>query len=337
MYTAHNLYSARVFFIDLDDRDFFTHCLKTAISRQPDIEDAGFSDDYIKKHTPVIFASTLSKHDKIKDAVITRKDVNTSRARRKFLMIDADFEPGQESESELMRERLVKLASRLKTPLMIYPTVSFPDKPRFRAVLLSKRAMSSDAYFQGMSWLYDALDMSPLDDSDLRMSANRNAPIFKSDEQVDAIYSTFEDDDLSPLDNKLWSSYPKPKTRTKTSDYTQVVSDFSDSDIKLEPSEVKRAMKNVINGPLAESRGSSWFFIESVGAAVVTGVIDEKLAYDIVSMLASRAESDELRHKWEAGNIEMLEDAINDMPGSPSRASKAKPLFLYREMLGAIK
>ena len=61
------------------------------------------------------------------------------RARNRYLIIDADYDVGEEDKSQELYDKLIALAKKHNTKLVIYPTISYPTKPRFRAVLFTKK------------------------------------------------------------------------------------------------------------------------------------------------------------------------------------------------------
>lgn len=334
MYAAPTIFSRIVHYVDVSDVDFFKSALAIACDRFKSGQVSERSDiKQVKQNTPVVFASQLSKPTPEEKITITRKEVNGERARRKFLMIDADFDPGDEKDSEETRQKMIDLAASLNTPILIYPTVSFPDKPRFRAVMFSRRALSSDQYYQAMSWWYDQLGAEPFDDSDTRMSANRNAPMFVSEEQVNNVYSTLDDESLELLDTKLWNSYPKPKKKEKI-DYSSLhESDAGLAGVKFDSKKLVKATLDIGQTPLGESRNKCWKFIESVASAVLSGKVSRDTADKMMEALADRAENEPKKREWTEGNIAMLESSMKKLNDDKDAWKYVKPLTAYSEIL----
>ena len=95
----------------------------------------------MKSQSPIAFISKFSKQLDI-ECEVPRKALNDSRARRAFIMGDVDLGEDDWRTYFDMRNNLVKLAKANFTPLLMYPTMSYPDKPRFRFVFLPKRALN---------------------------------------------------------------------------------------------------------------------------------------------------------------------------------------------------
>ena len=52
------------------------------------------------------------------------------------------------SHNRDLRYKLIKFAENYNTPIVIYPTISFPEKPRFRVVFFVKRQLNEKNYFK---------------------------------------------------------------------------------------------------------------------------------------------------------------------------------------------
>ena len=327
MYVTSSIYDTFARFVDLDDRSFFTQALSIAKDNYLKLVEEDRSK--IKQHTPVCFISTLSGK-KDSENFASRKLLNTDRARRKFLMIDADFSEGEEERSERLREKLKELATNYRTPLMIYPTVSYPEKPRFRAVLLVKRGLTPQKYWSAMTWLYRELETSVLDKSDLKISANRNLPVFCNDEQVEKIYSTFEDMSLKELDNSLWKDIESPKKNQLTKDQLEDLSNVTYDEDKLIDGAKEISKKEIV-----KSYETFWQIAASLAAGVILEQIEEDLAFEILDMLAEVGENPSQVSKWQSGNRELYQQFKSQYSEIPENIAKARPLHTYTEFSSA--
>ena len=326
MYVTSSIYDTFARFVDLDDRSFFTQALSIAKDNYLKLVE---ERSKIKQHTPVCFISTLSGK-KDSENFASRKLLNTDRARRKFLMIDADFSEGEEERSERLQEKLKELATNYRTPLMIYPTVSYPEKPRFRAVLLVKRGLTPQKYWSAMTWLYRELETSVLDKSDLRISANRNLPVFCNDEQVEKIYSTFEDMSLKELDNSLWKDIESPKKNQLTKDQLEDLSNVTYDEDKLIDGAKEISKKEIV-----KSYETFWQIAASLAAGVILEQIEEDLAFEILDMLAEVGENPSQVSKWQSGNRELYQQFKSQYSEIPENIAKARPLHTYTEFSSA--
>lgn len=339
MFATPNLYARRAQFIDVSDIDFFNECLTVAKDRLTSDAYDNMTRDQVKRATPVVYTSTLSKIDKKSETLVERKELNSDRGRRKFLMIDADFNEGEEDASEKLRQSIIDLADKHNAPLLIYPTVSFPDKPRFRAVMFVKRVMTREAYHQAMLWWFDQLSDAPTDESDFRMSANRNVPVFISSEQVNAVYSNLDDPERELLDNKVWSSYPRPKKRKKINareaDLSSLMSDLGMSFNQSKLATITREV--TAPSPVGKSYQSSWLFISAVARSVITKEVEYDVAVDMMEALATRGSNEREKNEWRKGNIDMLEHTVNAMSSDKGALMAARELVSYKEYIKALE
>lgn len=327
MYVTRNIYEKYATFIDLPDRDFFIASLEKAKELYPKLVE--LDTNSIKANTPVCYMSDVQKRTP-GETIIDRKEMNTNRGRRKYMMIDADFDYGQEKESAELIEKIKKFGEKHSTPVMIYPTISYPDKPRFRAVFLISRAVDSRKYWSAVTWLYNELEYTSTDATDLRITANRNLPVFCNSEQIEAIYSTFEDESLKPLKNSNWSSIVAPESKELSKEEIEEIRSFSYDVDKL-----FKGCNAIAKTQLAKNYSSFWQLVASIAAAVALEQIDHDIAEEMMRILASAAEDEYTRSKWEAGNIEMLVRFISDYQ-SINQLMKARPLYTYKEFLKAV-
>lgn len=329
MYITNSMYDLYAKYVDLDDRTFFSRSVEIAKENMFKLQEVEI--DRIKQSTPVCYMSSLSSQ-KDGEQIVLRKVLNSSRGRRKFLMIDADFEVGQEIDSEKLIERLKNFAERMKTPLLIYPTISYPEKPRFRAVILVKRGLNDSKYWCAMKWLYDELETEILDASDLRITANRNLPIFCNEEQVKAVYSTFDDMSLEPLDNSLWKDVKAPPKQELSEEQLADLKEVEyDEETLLEGSKILAKRK------IAKSYETFWHVVASIAAAVRLEQVDEEVAYEMLDNFAQAGEEQTKIRAWEIGNRELYNQFSTQYKEIPENIVKARPLNSFSEFVKAVR
>lgn len=334
MYVSKNLFDKSCSYIDLDDRQFFMTAIERAIEALPEVERSSISKDALKRATPIAHISKLSKQTKAED-VVDRRYVHSDRARRSFLMGDVDFDAGQETESKRLRAKLIGLANRHRTPILIYPTVSAPGKPRFRFVFLAKRLMNETQYHQAMSWLYQQVGEEPTDASDLRMSANRNLPVFDDESQLPLIYSTFPDESREPLDNSLWKDMPKPKKASfRLSDEQRKLSSERHS-AKLDSRKLLEGAELMCGTPVTKSYDKFWLIVASLAASVVCGGCDEQTALSVLDKLAEAGEDEAQVRRWKADNPSLLYSHINRLAADRAQLEMTRPLLAWSEFSNA--
>lgn len=327
MYVTKSLYDSFAQYVDVDDRTFFLSSLELAKENYAHIEDV--DKDLIKRHTPVCFASSLSSQ-KPEENFVQRKVLSSDRARRKFIMIDADFDENQVYASDELRQKLIALSEKYNTPVMIYPTVSYPEKPRFRAVLLVKRGLTPPKYWSAVTWLYRELETDVLDKSDLRLSANRNLPVFCNDEQIAAIFSNFDNESLQPLDNSLWNDIKAPSKQTLSKEQLEDMKEVQfDEDLLI------KGTQELAKKQIAQSYETFWQIVASVAVSVILEQIDEDLGVEMMEILATAGSSERQIEGWKRGNVELLQSFISKYSTSQEDIARARPLHSYSEFKNA--
>lgn len=336
MYATPTMYVKNATYVDLPDIEFFQHCLTVAQARfesgQTDENDV--SVDVIKKSTPVAYMSTVTKMTEDDKTSLSRREIN-ERGRRRFIMIDADYDAGDEDESSQVRNKIIELAREHSTPVLIYPTASYPEKPRFRAVMFTKRVMPDTQYYKAMSWWFDQLGIEPIDEADMRITANRNLPVFTNPEQIEQIYSTLTDDELQPLDNSLWKDYTAPKKK-KPADYSALMASDSrvnDKSIMWDDTDIVRAAREIGLTGLGATRHSIWKFVQSIACAKVESTLTPEVAGKIMYALAERGETKAEQERWYKGNIEMMQECERAIVEQTVALQEIRPLIAYSELI----
>lgn len=128
MYISQNVYDRDARYIDLSDQDFFHEAIKIAKRKYEDDKsnEIIYTDEDIeqikKNQTPVFFASNLTKRSN--QEIFVRRRGLKDRLRRKYLIIDADFNQGEEEQSQELFDKAISLAEEYETPIVIYPSAS---------------------------------------------------------------------------------------------------------------------------------------------------------------------------------------------------------------------
>ena len=329
MYISQNVYDLDVRYIDLNDLDFFHESIKLAKEKYnlDKLNDIVYTDkdiDYIKKtQTPVFFASNLSKRSN-NEIFVKRKGLK-DRLRRKFLIIDADFDKGEEDQSQELFNKAINLSKEYNTPLVIYPSASYPTKPRYRVVFFVKRMLNATSYKKAMTWLYEQLNVDVTDKSDFYITSNNNAPIFFNDAQIDKIIDTTQDENLEPLNNKLWS-HIKVKNESKKQDY-KLTTEYDMYEIS------KKEFTSMMKLMTIDSYDDFWKFAYSILRAEKNNQINEDQALEAMKLITSSAPNDETALLWEQDNINFYQKFKSNYESGSIDISKSLPLTRYDEYI----
>lgn len=333
MYIVQNVYGTDARYIDLSDPDFFHYSLQIAKNKfnedkQNDVVYTSNDIEEIKKNqTPVFFASNLSKRTD-KEIFVKRKGLK-DRLRRKYLIIDADFSRDEKEESEILFNKVIDLANRYQTPLVIYPTASYPEKPRFRVVFFVKRMLNETSYEKAMRWLYNELDTVANDNDDYRITGNNNAPIFFNDAQLDKIVDTTQDEDLQLLDNKLWKDIKVKKKKNRVANNS-----FNKYDRFTIKDEEFIEMLQIVK---IDTYDEFWKFVYSLIRAEKAGQITEDQSKAAMGIITHRAPNEETALQWEGDNLNFYRNSKSRVDSGLVDVTRAMPITSMSEYAEAIQ
>lgn len=332
MYISQNVYDRDARYIDLSDQDFFHEAIKIAKRKYEDDKsnEIIYTDEDIeqikKNQTPVFFASNLTKRSN--QEIFVRRRGLKDRLRRKYLIIDADFNQGEEEQSQELFDKAISLAEEYETPIVIYPSASYPLKPRYRIIFFVKRMLNATSYKKAMIWLYSELETEATDRSDFYITGNNNAPIFFNEAQLDKIIDTTQNKDLKPLNNKLWSHIKVKKERSQQ-DY-QLKTEYDRYPIK------KDEFTRMMSFMSIDSYDEFWKFSYSLLRAEINDQITHDQALDAMKIISQVAPNDETQLQWEQDNINKYQSFKSGVEDGTIDLKRSLPLVRYDEYIQAM-
>lgn len=368
MYISRNLYDPVATYINLSDQEFFKEALKTATDNyyhhEKELAEDEISDKFNRvKHaaTPVFYATTVSKRT-ADDISRPRVELN-DRLRRKFIVLDMDFAATDQDNSVALRELLIYFAKKFHCQLVIYPTPSYPEKPRFRAIVFTGSQLTEKTYWQAAHWLtdmlmhpdriYSAADvkngkvdltgaikmaMSLSDKFDQgfdKIKSNNNLPVFINQAQVDAVYSNLDDDEFKPLKpsaDHLWRSKEwakKANKQFKRSVKVDQSRQAADDAVKLDADKLLVAAEEYAQTDDAKNYETFWPFVYSLARAVVVGQVGSGTAALILKKVADGAPDTVTQTAWQTGNQQLYQTALDRIQSGKSALTSIRPLIKY--------
>lgn len=321
MFVIKNLYDNTAHFIDMEDFDFFNQSLVEAFNIANVLILGKFEKRTIKESTPAVVCSTVDGFDKSESNSVDRIVALGSKSKRRFLIVDADFDTGEEELSALIRQKFIDLSYELDTKLILYPTASYPKKPRFRAVLFTEDYLHADEYAKAIKWLYDAVGMTVNDDTDLRMTTNRNLPVFSNVEQIPAV---FVKEEGKLLNNDLWQDV-KVHKNISSAPYSV--------NTKLHSKKIDDDVINYLTNYLSHHDLSSYeeFFklSNSIAASVVCNGISYERGKEAIQRVSQFGSDQKKQKSWERENVRFLDSAIANIKNNPDiQLKKIVPLAI---------
>lgn len=329
MYVSDSYKSLNVTYIDMRARDFFLGCLDAAKKYEPQLAKLGRETPWLKEHCPIVHISYLDGMSHA-DMVTSRTAVHSRRARRDFILGDVDYNPGQEKDALSLRHSAMLLADELHTPLMLYPTLSYPAKPRFRFVFLTADMLDAEQYAKAVKWVYDRLGYPVTDKNDYLMNNNKNLPLFNNEKQVKQCWETFSDTSLSPLSSELWKDVVSPVhiSRGKSHEWSETRhADRFDEGMLVELAKGQCEMAAFMDG------GTFWRVIGSLAASCFCGGISEECAEAVLDALAEGGRALGRAEEWRSSNRTEFSRAMMRM--NAEKLAVIRPLSEWTEFAPA--
>lgn len=326
MYVAKNIYDKDVTYIGMSDPDTIHQALEMAKEKFEQIKNEELDNDQVEKmkrnNSPVMYCSTVTKFNKENDLVVQKKEI-FERMTQRFLVIDADFDHGEETESDTLRFKCIQLAQKFNTKLVIYPTTSYPYKPRFRAIFFAKRTMNQNAYYKAMTWLFEQLNYTATDPNDFRIR-NTNLPLFTNENQLEAIYDNTQDKVKGLLDNSMWSGYagkPKPKKHYfEPSPLDKIVFDTETA---------TQLVDSYLASGQADSYTTFWMFIHSLVRASYFEQMSDNIIDLVLEKVAEAADDEMQKQRWAASNKSLYSKTKQTLLADEDKLLASKPIVSY--------
>lgn len=331
MYISKNIYQTECQFVNLSEIEFFNTLLKNAINlfeklKNEDVDLSNEIDKIKKTMTPVIYASTVTNFQKSKDSILKRIDLN-KRIKCRYFFIDCDFNNGEEIESISFRKKLINFAKEMNTPIIIYPTISFPNKPRYRAIFFTEKLMGDIDYYKCIKWFYEKIKEEPKDTFDFSIKNTNNAPIFTSDSQIKNIFNTSLNSKLKPLDNALWKNIEGKKSKKVNKAIKESFEIFDKLEVKKE--KFLEAMTEFSLSEKAKNYATFSPLMYSLARAELVGQITSEIAEESLIICANAANDDFTKEHWKIDNINKYNKILEKMSEDEDMFNNAFPI-LYR-------
>lgn len=314
MYFTKNMYQKYASYQDISSLKFFHKMCQMAQTRYE-------SGKKLKKtEAPVVYGTTVQDFNEDEDSVIARIEMNQRGVLRDFIGIDWDFEENDKDKLEKLLNELYVFAHKHQTPVYIYPTHSYPTKPRVRTVMFSKELMDGMEYAKAVTFVEEQLGVNPNDEGNYNISHNFNLPVFNSREQLDA-FKCYLPHNSKPLDNTLWEE-TKPKKKGYKQNYyvpeVPVTESEKENHTREDIDEGLKVLSDNIkakrNKKLDFSIWSNFFqFLHALARAEVTGAITHDDARYILQVIAGH------HSDWERRNYE---DYMRELPRVKSNKDK---------------
>lgn len=243
---------------------------------------------------------------------------------RSYIVVDYDALEDKEYADELPN-RINELFKEYN--YAVYPTISYPEKPRYRFILETDEMIAKSAYSEIVAYFIEKIGYPHGDEANFKINHLQDVPIYASKEARERAvfnitkkkYPLFEI--LDELDIENTNRNPKS---APVSAGNKISVDNTALDID--------ALRDALNDFLSDSKTKEnldiyenfWRFTETVANAVLTGTITMEFAEEIMTKVAFGDE------KWEKNNVEFeLPNQINKLENNKQQQGLAKPITAY--------
>lgn len=211
----------------------------------------------------------------------------------------------------------------------VYPSISYPAKPRWRLVVMLHDHVSETHYKYIVQHVIDTIGFADGDDSNKQITHLMNAPRYSSQEGRDkAVFQiTGKRFDASDIMDEVDEQLAQNSSKTSKKGSKKAKNENNDQSTPLEEDILRNALDDFlasdeIKQELAEYT-FFWKFAESVAYAQMKDTISREFAETIMHEVAYG------NPDWEKNNIEELDNQIRKLNGDFKRQSLVKPITAY--------
>lgn len=324
MYYTKNLYQSYAKYHEMDSQQFMYKMCYMAYQRYQK------GKKLKKSEAPVVYGSSVKDFNIEEDNVIARVEMNDRGVLRDFIGIDWDFNEGDEDKLKTLKQNIHTFAQEYQTPVYMYATHSYPEKPRVRTVMFTQNEMNGIEYAKAVTFVEDKLGISHNDEGNYDIKHNFNLPVINNKSQLECM-TFYMKDDFDKLDNQLWQDV-KPKKRgyaQNMSVKTIPISDMesyshSDESLKKALNYLSKNMKKGNNKNLDFDNWSNFFqFLHALARGEVLGTISHEQALFILKTVAGG------NSKWEYRNIEDYNRELPRVKSNEEKLKRARLLSYY--------
>jgi len=324
MYFTKDMFQKYAHYQEMDSREFIHKMCAKAVNRyQKGVK-------LKKSEAPVIYGTTVKDFNPDEDNIIARVEMNDRGVLRDFIGIDWDFDEGDEDKLQNVLDNLLIFSKEHQTHVYIYPTDSYPRKPRVRTIIFTKNLMNGVEYAKAVTYIEKIVKESHNDEGNYNINHNFNLPVINNQAQYDKL-TVYIADGFGPLDNQLWQDIkPNKKGYAQNMNVKEIPVSFDEKmphtqkDVDDGLSQLSESMKKGTNKKLDFDIWSNFFqFLHAIARAEVVGSITHDQALYILKTVAGG------NTKWEFKNIEDYKRELPRVKSNEVKLKRARLLSYY--------
>lgn len=285
------------------------------------------------KDAPVLYSTTVKNFNSQYDNIIFRKELNKRGALRDFIGIDWDLNEGENDKLKKAIIGFKKFSEKYNASYIVYPTSSFPKKPRIRSVFFVDKLLNDDDYAKGVTFILKEIGVDPNDDNNYDVKHQFNLPVFNNEYQLKMVKIVEKNNLKFELfkDVKVSSKNKKSKIK-KIKNYPLIGIDYELEKQKRTDSDVEKAIDNILSEMEKGKKSIFDFddynnvvvkFMHSLARAEFIGAINREQSEKILIAIA-QGNSD-----YERNNIKDYDIEFNRVSSDETQLKLACPFQRY--------
>lgn len=270
-----------------------------------------------------------------------RKTSENGGILRQFIALDYDLETLDEAK-ELSQNFHSLLIQQQEANAAMYPSISFPWKPRFRVVIDTKQWLDKSTYSQAVEHLIEYLGVNTHDEGNTVLAHPLNSPLYLHETSEKFVMFQTSKEPLDLKDIGFDPDQVKPAYKSKRATRRNAISksggNVEDEDEPIAPyrsDQIIQAVDTFLASDEArdqlEKYDYFWRFVESLADAYMRELVDKDF---IDYTLKAVALGD---NKWEEDNYNVFEAQLNKLETSPDKRQLVRPLSTYLPIASEVK
>lgn len=328
VYYSNHAKDVNVHYIDMNVIDWLEYIHFNMTPPEKDVTE--LSDDEVntikKSDVKGLFCSGFETQNdptniQTPDELIPRKESKAARPVRDFVAIDYDdFEDKKQADE--LPDRVKQIFGDYN--YAVYPSISYPKKPRYRFVLEVEPTLNYRNYHYVVREIMDLIGFEAGDESNEQYNHLMNAPYYFSQDTKDiAVFNkTGQAYDVSEILDSMTEDDKKTKSSKRTVNEPKPVNNSIKSNTLSDALENFLENENVVDN-LNNSYEYFWRFTESVAMAIINGTITETFGSEMMTRVAMG------NQEWEEKNQEELMQQVEKLESDPSRQRLVQPITSF--------
>jgi len=269
-----------------------------------------------------------------------RKTSENGGVLRQFIGLDYDLITLDEAK-ELSQNVHQLLIHQQEANVAMYPSISYPWKPRFRVVIDTKQWLDKKTYKKAVEHVIEYLGVDPHDESNYTLAKPLNSPLYLHESSARSVMfqTTKKPLNLTRIgfdpEEVRRSHATKKATRLSSSPSKKNDDDQDEPIAPYRSDQIIQAVDTFLASDEAreqiEDYDYFWRFAESLADAYMRELVDRDfIDYTLRTVALGDAQ-------WEEDNLNVFETQLSKLEESPDKRQLVRPLSTYLPIASEVK